>query len=200
GGLLGDLDAALKVDLQAGDVVHIRISGTWPIGGSNGNFLFQVDFAIDDDQPTGCLGDLNEDGVVNVLDLLLLLENWGACPPECGAAGTGDCCESNDTPFCDDATCCAQVCADDPFCCDTSWDGICASTANNECEICQPEPDCGVAGTGNCCESNGTPFCDDAECCEAVCAFDSFCCDTNWDSICASFALDECDICQGAAL
>ena len=27
-----------------------------------------------------CVGDLNEDGVVNGADLGLLLGNWGACP------------------------------------------------------------------------------------------------------------------------
>ncbi len=237
GGLLGDLDAALKVDLQAGDVVHIRISGTWPLGGSNGSFLFQVDFVIDDDQPTGCLGDLNEDGVVNVFDLLsllenwgscvniegkfgfcpgdlnedgvvnvfdllILLENWGDCPDEtgCGDADAGDCCESNGTPFCNDAACCELVCADDPFCCDTTWDSLCADAANDGCEVCQKEPACGVAGTGDCCEDTGTPFCDDELCCQLVCAADPFCCNTTWDSLCANNDLTGaaglCAICQ----
>ena len=40
----------------------------------------------------GPLGDLNGDGVVNVFDLLILLENWGACadPTDCPADLNGD--------------------------------------------------------------------------------------------------------------
>lgn len=38
-----------------------------------------------------CLGDLNGDGQVNVFDLLLLLENWGACPTEPDASCEGFC-------------------------------------------------------------------------------------------------------------
>ncbi|TVQ53847.1 MAG: PEP-CTERM sorting domain-containing protein [Phycisphaerales bacterium] len=37
----------------------------------------RIDVTLPD---TGPVGDLNGDGVVNVLDLLILLENWGACP------------------------------------------------------------------------------------------------------------------------
>lgn len=33
-----------------------------------------------DQSQCACAGDLNEDGLVNVLDLLLLLNNWGTCP------------------------------------------------------------------------------------------------------------------------
>lgn len=49
---------------------------------------------------------------------------------------------------------------------------------------------CGDADAGDCCTANGTPGCSDAACCEAICACDPFCCDTQWDSICASDGLN----------
>ncbi len=48
---------------------------------------------------------------------------------------------------------------------------------------------CGVAvcgpGNGDCALGNGTPGCDDAQCCAATCSIDPFCCDVEWDPICA---------------
>jgi hypothetical protein len=159
------------------------------------------------------------------------VEGGGVCGP-----GNGDCCieGGNGTPGCDDAECCNAVCAIDPFCCDTSWDGICAGEAAGLCAVCGAEPgaccflggncvdglteldcssqggtfqgpgtDCGgiecplgpCPGEGDCCEPNGTPGCDDAECCNAVCTVDPFCCDVEWDSICADEAGDICAVC-----
>lgn len=37
-----------------------------------------------------CPGDVNDDGVVNVFDLLEVLENWGACADPCPADLNGD--------------------------------------------------------------------------------------------------------------
>jgi hypothetical protein len=48
----------------------------------------------------------------------------GGGHPNC--PGTGDCCADTGTPGCSDGTCCAAVCACDPFCCDTEWDEFCA--------------------------------------------------------------------------
>ncbi|MCA9289540.1 MAG: hypothetical protein KDA25_00330 [Phycisphaerales bacterium] len=59
--------------------------------------------------------------------------------------------------------------------------------------ICCPAPDCApqgpCPGKGDCCAANGTPGCEQPECCEAICAADPFCCDTEWDGICANAAL-----------
>ncbi|WP_266221341.1 hypothetical protein [Paraliomyxa miuraensis] len=72
----------------------------------------------------------------------------------------GDCCADNGTPGCDDAACTAAVCAIDPFCCDTQWDGICADEALIE-PACQgvggscPAPGAcgdGVIGAGEVCD------------------------------------------------
>jgi cysteine-rich repeat protein len=40
-------------------------------------------------------------------------------------------------------------------------------------------------GGGDCCVEGTGPGCNDAECCENVCACDSFCCDVAWDINCA---------------
>jgi hypothetical protein len=59
------------------------------------------------------------------------------------------------------------------------------------CDIPEPTEGCGVAGTGDCCQANGSPFCDDEACCEAVCAGYPFCCDTEWDAFCAGEGFDD---------
>jgi hypothetical protein len=46
-------------------------------------------------------------------------------------------------------------------------------------------PPCGSAQAGNCCVANCTASCQDADCCQAVCAVDPFCCINSWDGICA---------------
>ncbi len=50
-------------------------------------------------------------------------------------------------------------------------------------------------GTGGNCfdpRGNGSPGCDDVECCTLVCALDSFCCEVVWDALCAAEALEQC--------
>jgi hypothetical protein len=111
---------------------------------------------------------------------------------DCGTPGTGSCCVANGTPFCDDEECCDLICDQDPFCCETEWDGACADAANDQCAVCDV-PACGVPGTGDCCEAQtGSPFCENAACCECICACDAFCCTTNWDSLCAGMGLGGC--------
>jgi len=41
-------------------------------------------------------------------------------------------------------------------------------------------------GNGDCFSANGTPGCEDGQCCRAVCACDPFCCSNNWDEFCAA--------------
>ena len=58
-----------------------------------------------------------------------------------------------------------------------------------------PAVECGDLDAGDCFAANGTPFCDDADCCNLVCTGtgipglcefgDPFCCATNWDAFCA---------------
>ncbi len=51
-------------------------------------------------------------------------------------------------------------------------------------------------GSGDCCSANGTPGCEQALCCNIICAADPFCCDTEWDQICADAAQKDCGICE----
>jgi subtilisin-like proprotein convertase family protein len=44
----------------------------------------------------------------------------------------------------------------------------------------------------DCCFANGTPGCDDPACEAIVCAVDPFCCDVQWDGICAGEAAELC--------
>ena len=46
-------------------------------------------------------------------------------------------------------------------------------------------------GAGDCCASNGSPGCNDADCCECECAIDPFCCDIEWDGLCAANVCDD---------
>ncbi len=66
------------------------------------------------------------------------------------------------------------------------------------------EVGCGTPGTGDCFVNNGSPFCDDANCCGLVCSFDPFCCaigfpNGTWDAICAGEAEDVCNCMPGDA-
>jgi hypothetical protein len=61
--------------------------------------------------------------------------------------------------------------------------GSCSIPTNGAC------PAVGSCGAGQ----NNTPGCSDAGCCNVVCSFDPFCCDVNWDSLCARESADACD-------
>jgi hypothetical protein len=73
--------------------------------------------------------------------------------PDCEQITNSNCCTDNgaSSPGCDDSTCETDVCAVDPYCCDTSWDSICANQAVDICPaLCAPGTcqafDCGGAG------------------------------------------------------
>ena len=112
------------------------------------------------------------------------------CAGLCGATASGSCFFPNGSPACDDRTCCQAICLTDPFCCAQIWDANCSLFAGFICEI--PGGDCGDQGTGDCFEANGSPSCEDAECCESVCAIDSSCCEGVWDALCVALAEQAC--------
>jgi hypothetical protein len=105
----------------------------------------------------------------------------GACahtPCEIGATGT---------PLSESCSqCVADICAADPYCCQTDWDQTCANQVPNH-------PSCATACGGGCshdaCVQGGNldPMCD-AGCVDLICQNDSYCCDTDWDSICVGHA------------
>ena len=45
----------------------------------------------------------------------------------------GDCCIANGTAGCNASVCCNLVCDLDPFCCNHTWDGLCADAAAANC-------------------------------------------------------------------
>ncbi len=117
--------------------VPISESECLAIGGVFQGELADPGQATCPEPPPTCAGDLNNDGVVNVYDLLELLNNWGTCEEElpaeeCGGPDAGSCFQDNGTPYCDDADCCEAVCACDPFCCENQWDSLCAGGGLND--------------------------------------------------------------------
>lgn len=107
------------------------------------------------------------------------------CPGLCGNPNAGSCYVAHSGTACDSKSCCATVCAVDPFCCNTQWDGICAGEALQFCP-------CGNPNNGSCFQPHGTPYCDNESCCASVCAIDSYCCETSWDNICVAEASALC--------
>jgi hypothetical protein len=107
--------------------------------------------------------------------------------------GIGDCFVAHPTPGCAIFACCGAVCDVDPFCCDSEWDNFCVGTANIICTTC------GGAGAGSCFFAHPNPACNNSECCNIVCAQDAFCCNTQWDNICANAATQMCTCGGGLA-
>jgi hypothetical protein len=62
-------------------------------------------------------------------------DSAGSIAIECQTVcGTGESCYvAHSTPGCNDANCCASVCAADPYCCTNQWDGLCAARAESTC-------------------------------------------------------------------
>lgn len=108
----------------------------------------------------------------------------------CGSGSTGSCFTPHSTPACNDATCCASVCAADPYCCQVTWDTTCVLGATALCG--GGTGTCGDPGAGSCTQPHPTPACSDATCCNAVCAVDPSCCSQSWDGFCVSVAAVAC--------
>ena len=113
----------------------------------------------------------------------------GGDPFECGDPEAGSCLEDTGTPACSDALCCNLVCESDLFCCEVDWDASCADFALT---LCGGDSGCGDPTSGGCDVPNGTPGCDDLDCCTSVCSVVPYCCDTAWDSLCAAASVTVC--------
>ncbi len=82
-GSIGDRFGRM-VALHAGNAV-VGASGNDDLGTDSGSaYTFWIDC------PGGISGDLNGDGVVGILDLLILLTTWGPCDPPCPPACLAD--------------------------------------------------------------------------------------------------------------
>lgn len=109
-----------------------------------------------------------------------------------GGSNDQCCVETPGMPGCPNQLLEDCVCGQDPFCCDNEWDGMCVGIGTDLCGADCPamEGDCCVAG-------NGTGCLDD-DCEMAVCAVDSYCCNGEWDGVCAAAAAGICETCGAA--
>ena len=102
-------------------------------------------------------------------------------------------------PGCQEEVCCNLVCDVDQFCCVIEWDQNCVDIAIG---VCLGDCDtCGLPNCGDCFvdHGGGDPFCNDqctgqecAGCCLTICAFDPYCCGTDWDEFCVAEAEEFC--------
>jgi hypothetical protein len=53
-------------------------------------------------------------------------------------------------------------------------------------------------GSGSCCVPHANPGCSNTACCNLVCGADPFCCEVEWDQICAGAACAQCSSCDCA--
>jgi hypothetical protein len=77
----------------------------------------------------------------------------------CGDAPAASCCEGHETPGCGDAAIESCVCSQDPFCCSSKWDALCASRVESYgCGTCndQSQPLC-----TDTCQYANDGWCDD---------------------------------------
>jgi len=60
-------------------------------------------------------------------------ENCQSCNKDCGPCVPSDGCTESVSPGCAGCVCEACVCAADPFCCNTAWDGLCTGACGKTC-------------------------------------------------------------------
>jgi hypothetical protein len=109
--------------------------------------------------------------------------------PVVGPCDDGDPCTVDD--LCHAGACSGgkDICTE-PHC----GDGVCQDLEH--CESC-PQ-DCGGCET-DCCDGHESKGCNDKACEEIICGQDVFCCNQQWDDICAQDAVQFCAICGGGS-
>jgi hypothetical protein len=153
----GDLSAEFEV--LAGETYYFIVDG---YSGAAGAFTLSV--ACQSTCVPACDGmDCGPDGCGGIC---------GECDAgefclEDGTCGTNDGCVATDVPFCGGCACEACVCALDPYCCETAWDGICVGECQDDCGGCGGgcDPACEpgfLCEAGECVEC--IPMCDGMEC------------------------------------
>jgi hypothetical protein len=172
-----DLCAALVVDMGCGDcdVSDPNGPGTTTSGGHD-----------DGDPPSTSTGGASSTGGAT-----------GADGDGTNVPSSGDCCEANGTPGCDDAGLETCVCASDDYCCSNEWDDVCVGGIEKfGCGSCTDEETGDEPGPGDCCEAKPGPGCSAPAIESCVCAQDAYCCSTAWDALCvqqvASFGCGTC--------
>lgn len=107
----------------------------------------------------------------------------------CGSDGS--CFQPHESPGCTDVDCCELICKNDPFCCEVAWDQVCTNSALVTCAAC------GDPGAGSCAEAHKGVGCENVDCCGMICQLDPYCCEVNWDEICAAEGCGMCAECFG---
>ncbi len=69
----------------------------------------------------------------------------------------------------------------------TDWDVAFALDIAFDTSACSLPDPC-ESGTGDCCAATGAPACGDPVCCALVCATDAYCCEVEYDGVCAGIA------------
>lgn len=129
-------------------------------------------------------------------DDICVSEAQYACMDACGLppANMGDCCMAQPGPGCGDMAVTDCACMVDNACCLFPWDDHCIQISVTACGI-----ECaGVDPLPGCCLVQPGPGCDDMVVSDCVCAFDDFCCDTQWDGQCVDEAQNDCMLDCGA--
>jgi len=84
--------------------------------------------------------------------------------------------------------CTTQLCAQDPYCCSTSWDATCVGEVASICgQTCAPapEPDGGASTCAHPICATGAALANNCEpCATQLCAQDPYCCAVEWDATC----------------
>jgi hypothetical protein len=92
-------------------------------------------------------------------------------------------------------SCVQSICAADPFCCSSTWDGVCVSEVSSVCGLSCTN--CiSPSGMANICVARTTPIgtgCN-SQCAQQVCAVDGFCCSTAWDAVCVGEVSSVCGL------
>jgi hypothetical protein len=132
-----------------------------------------------------------------------IVAGYGVCIPcgnptqACGEGGgqqgscTHDVCEAGVALGANCDECTAAVCAQDSYCCSDAWDATCVGEVADYCAGgCGGQSSCahGPCVVGDALDANCSA------CATAVCAADSFCCNSSWDDVCVAEAqgITEC--------
>jgi hypothetical protein len=86
-------------------------------------------------------------------------ETCDSCEADCGPCpDLADCCSDHGPggPGCGDAPCVDSVCAIDAYCCEVTWDQLCADEAADLCAACAPNDCADIVQPGTPCEGPAT--------------------------------------------
>jgi hypothetical protein len=196
------------------------IAGSPPEIGSSQNYIAVYNRATGSWLPITFDGDCPRDGGIPCGIYLMSVRCLGEEPlGACCDRISGTCADNTRVRRCEGSWEPEATCADEPFdvacglqgCCERdelnpdgatcsnktvvdclnaagepSDDGrSCSAPAGQECGI----PEC-IGATGSCLQGHGGLGCSDSDCCNALCSFDPFCCEVEFDDQCRDLALD----------